>query len=82
MQKSLSQFRSLPEEEIIQILGDGPLLVTHENEPRFVAQTIETFESMVRRLRALECASQSIKSKRPPKLVLLRPAAKDAAPPR
>lgn len=54
MQKSLSEFRSLPESELVRMVSDGPLLVTKDEEPRFVAQSIDDFEAMVRRLRELE----------------------------
>ena len=35
----------------------GPVLITDHEEPRFVAQSSEAFEAMVRRLRNLEQAS-------------------------
>ena len=31
-----------------------PLLVTHDGEPQFVAQSLDSFEAMVRRIRQLE----------------------------
>jgi hypothetical protein len=57
MQKSLSEFVSLPEAELARIIERGPLLVTQDEEPRFVAQSIDAFEQMVRRLRELESVS-------------------------
>jgi len=56
MKKSLSEFASLPPAELMRMVSDGPLLITHNEEPRFVAQSIDAFEAMVRRLRALETA--------------------------
>lgn len=58
MQKSLSEFVSLPEAELARIIEHGPLLVTQDEEPRFVAQSIDAFERMVRRLRELESVSK------------------------
>jgi len=54
MLKSLSEFQSLSETDLARIVEDGPLLVTQDEEPRFVAQSIDAFEAMVRRLRELE----------------------------
>lgn len=54
MQKSLSEFQLLTESELVRMISDGPLLVTKDDEPRFVAQSIDAFEAMVRRLRELE----------------------------
>lgn len=60
MQKSLSEIVSLPEEEVLHLIADReePLLVTHEGEPRFVAQSLNAYEALVRRLRALEAERQ------------------------
>jgi hypothetical protein len=58
MQKSLFEFVSLPEAELIRTLENGPLLLTQNEEPRFVAQPIDQFETMVRRLRTLESLQQ------------------------
>jgi hypothetical protein len=56
MQKSLSDLISLPHDELTELidrLGE-PLLVTQDGEPKFVAQSLNGFEAMVRRLRLLE----------------------------
>lgn len=58
MQKPLSEFAALPEEELMRIVDREPLLVTRNGEPQFVAQSLESFESMVRRLRQLETAAR------------------------
>jgi PHD/YefM family antitoxin component YafN of YafNO toxin-antitoxin module len=58
MQKSISEFVSLPEAELTRIIDHGPVLVTQDDEPRFVAQSIDAFEQMVRRLRELEAVSK------------------------
>jgi hypothetical protein len=58
MQKPIADFFSLAPADVIQLLGSGPLLVTHDEEPRFVAQSVEAFETMVRRLRELESANR------------------------
>ena len=73
MQKSLAEFRSLPEAEVIRIMSGGPLLVTQNNEPRFVAQTIEAFEGMVRRLRELESDPKRRDGIRRARVIPLRP---------
>jgi prevent-host-death family protein len=54
MLKSLSEFQALSGEELDRVVEHGPILITDEEEPRFVAQSIEDFEAMVRRLRSLE----------------------------
>lgn len=54
MLKSLSDFRALPETELAEAITAGPILLTQNNEPKFVAQSVEDFEAMVRRLRQLE----------------------------
>lgn len=72
MQKALLEFVSLPESELTQLIDREPVLVTRNGEPQFVAQSLDAFEAMVRRLRQLESASaQSLKP--PRNLVLLRP---------
>src|SRR5687768_1267731 len=56
MQKALSELNSLSGDDLSRLL-DGlgePLLVTTDGEPIFVAQSLEGFEPMVRRLRILE----------------------------
>lgn len=56
MQKSLSEIVSLPEEEVLHLIADRkePLLVTHQGEPKFVAQSLDAYEALIRRLRILE----------------------------
>jgi hypothetical protein len=71
MLKSLSEFRSLGDTELAEIVGKGPLLVTQDEEPRFVAQSIDAFEAMVRRLRELEFAAKC-RSSRQAQIHLLR----------
>lgn len=58
MQKSLTELMSLPQDEVARLIQhlDEPLLITSNGEPQFVAQSLSVFESMVRRLRALEDA--------------------------
>ena len=57
MLKSLSEFQALTGNELSRIVERGPVLITDQEEPRFVAQSIEAFEAMVRRLRILEQCS-------------------------
>lgn len=57
MLKSLSEFQALSGSELTQIVEGGPILITDDEEPRFVAQSVEDFEAMVRRLRNLEQVS-------------------------
>lgn len=71
MQKSLSELVKLPEAELTRLFDREPLLVTHNGEPRFVAQSLDAFESMVRRLRELESTS-SMSRQKPGKLILIR----------
>ena len=71
MQKALEELVSLPEAELDQLFRRDPVLVTHNGEPRFVAQSLDAFESMVRRLRELESASR-FRGQHHGKLVLLR----------
>ena len=56
MQKSLSEIVSLPEDEVLHLIADReePLLITHEGEPRFIAQSLDSYEALVKRLRTLE----------------------------
>lgn len=56
MQKSLSEIVSLPEDEVLHLIAgrDEPLLITHEGEPRFIAQSLGAYEALVKRLRTLE----------------------------
>lgn len=58
MHKTIFEFVSLPEAELVRMLEDGPLLLTQNDEPRIVAQSIDDYEAMVRRLRALEANKQ------------------------
>ena len=57
MLRSLSEFQSLTGTELDRIFEHGPILITDDEEPCFVAQSIEDFEAMVRRLRRFEQAS-------------------------
>ena len=57
MLKSLSEFQVLTGGELSRIVEHGPVLITDQEEPRFVAQSIDDYEAMVRRLRSLERAS-------------------------
>ena len=72
MQKPLSELSSLPEGELVRLFEREPLLVTQNGEPQFVAQSLDSFESMVRRLRQLESISARAQ-RRGGKLILLRP---------
>jgi len=57
MQRSLAQLTSLSPKELASFAADvgEPFLITdNDGEPRLVAQTMDAFEAMVRRLRALE----------------------------
>jgi hypothetical protein len=60
VQKSLSEIVALPEEEVLHLIAgrNEPVLVTHEGEPRFIAQSLEAYETLVRRLRILEAESR------------------------
>jgi len=71
MLKSLSDFQSLSDTELSEIVGKGPLLVTQDEEPCFVAQSVDAFETMVRRLREFELAAKRRSSRRA-KIHLLR----------
>jgi PHD/YefM family antitoxin component YafN of YafNO toxin-antitoxin module len=72
MQKPLSELLSLPEAEVRQLVEHEPLLVTHNGEPHLVAQSLNSFESMVRRLRELEAASTRQSTRRLAKIIPLR----------
>ena len=72
MQKPLSELSSLPEAELIRLFEREPLLVTQNGEPQFVAQSLDSFEFMVRRLRQLESTTTAVQKRRG-KLILLRP---------
>jgi hypothetical protein len=56
MQKSLSYLSSLSPEELTVLMDqmNEPLLITSGGQPQFVAQSLAGFETMLRRLRALE----------------------------
>jgi hypothetical protein len=71
MQKALSDLVALPETELSQLFERAPLLVTKNGEPQFVAQSLDGFEAMVRRLRELE-NPKATATRRRGKLVLLR----------
>jgi len=73
MQKSLSELASLPESELSRLVASEPLLVTANGEPSFVAQSLDSFEAMVRRIRKLEAATSARPTDRRAKLILLRP---------
>ena len=70
MQRSVADLASLPADELNRLFAREPLLVTQDGEPRFVAQSLESFEFMVRRLRELEAAPRR---QTRGKLILLRP---------
>jgi hypothetical protein len=70
MLKSLSEFQTLTGGELSRITEDGPVLITDQEEPRFVAQSVEDFEGMVRRLRRFE---QTSTRRRELKVVPFRP---------
>jgi len=57
MLKSLSEFQALSGSELSQMVEHGPVLITDQEEPKFVAQAVEDFEALVRRLRNWEQAS-------------------------
>lgn len=40
MQKSLSEFVSLPKADLVQLIEREPLLITTDGEPQFVAQSL------------------------------------------
>ena len=71
MQKALSELIELPEAELNRLVDREPLLVTNNGEPQFVAQSLDAFDNMVRRLRELEAASKT-STRRPGKLILLK----------
>ncbi len=72
MQKALSELLTIPEPELVQLVERGPLLITQDGEPRFIAQSLDSFESMVRRLRQLEAPSKPDRPQSRGKLILLR----------
>lgn len=71
MQKALSELSALPESELVQLFEREPVLVTQNGEPQFVAQSLDAFEAMVRRLRELESAPRPTSQSRG-NLILLR----------
>ena len=71
MQKALSELVALPEAELSRLFEHEPLLVTQNGEPLLVAQSLDAFESMVRRLRELESRPRPT-SKPAGRLILLR----------
>jgi prevent-host-death family protein len=75
MQKTLSELASLPDGELLHIVEKEPLLVTKNGEPHFVAQSLDSFESMVRRLRQLEALLRRPAPDQRGKVMLLRPYA-------
>ena len=72
MQKALSELSALPEAELVRLFEREPLLVTQNGEPQFVAQSLDSFEYMVRRLRQFESTTTEVQKRRG-KLILLRP---------
>ena len=72
MQKALSELSCLPEAELVRLVEREPLLVTQNGEPHFVAQSLDSFEAMVRRIRQLEANSKQVQERRG-KLLVLRP---------
>ena len=72
MQKALSELALLPEAELNRLFEREPLLVTQNGEPQSVAQSLDAFETMVRRLRELEAAASSRAPKQLGKLFLFR----------
>lgn len=72
MQKALTELVSLPHSELIRLFEREPLLVTQNGEPQFVAQSLDAFDAMVRRIRQLEANSSHAPNRRG-KLILLRP---------
>lgn len=54
MQKPLDELTSLPSDEVLRLVRQQPLLITVNDEPQIVAQSVPAFEQMVRRLRHLE----------------------------
>lgn len=71
MQKALSELVQLPDAELNRLVEREPLLVTKNGEPQFVAQSLDAFEGMVRRLRELEAASKNL-NRKAGKLFLLK----------
>jgi hypothetical protein len=71
MQKALSELSSIPESDLIRLIEREPMLITSNGDPQFVAQSLDSFDSMVRRLRRLESMVKTISGRRG-KLVLLR----------
>lgn len=65
MQKPLSELTSLPSEEVLRLVSHQPLLITINNEPQIVVQSVPAFEEMVRRLRHLEALFGHRHSDRP-----------------
>jgi hypothetical protein len=72
MQKALSELVSLPNAELTRLFAREPLLITQNGEPQFVAQSLDGFEAMVRRLRELEMGTKADRPKLGGKLILLR----------
>jgi PHD/YefM family antitoxin component YafN of YafNO toxin-antitoxin module len=66
MQKSLSELSALPEDELSNLIdGAGePLLVTQNGELRFVAQSLDAFDLMMKRIRTLEAEGKRRREER------------------
>ena len=72
MQKSFSEIVSLPGTELIRMIEREPLLVTHDGEPQFVAQSLDSFEAMVRRIRQLESSTKQTHNRPRGRLIFFR----------
>jgi len=72
MQKALSELFALPDSELSRLVEREPVLITQNGEPQFVAQSLDAFEAMVRRLRQLEEGATSDSKRRRGQLILLR----------
>ena len=44
MLKSLSEFQNLSEADLVRAIEHGPLVLTKDEKPRFVTQTIDAFD--------------------------------------
>jgi len=72
MQKALSELVDLPDAELNRLVEREPVLITQNGDPQFVAQSLDAFETMVRRLRQLEASPNSDSQRHRGKLILLR----------
>ena len=69
MQKSLAELMSLPPSQVSEMISclREPLLVTDNEEPQFIAQSLLSFEAMVRKLRALEAENRILSRQQKPR---------------